>query len=83
MRTVSEFLKAEGIDGVSLVGDGEAYYSRLPCECCESEEAGDRFLVAGFQRGEKVERGTFMLCPDCILKEAGVYEEEEADHEGE
>lgn len=78
MREVIEFLKEEGIDGFTLIGDGETYFSRLPCDCCQSDEAGNRFLVGGFNRGAIVEKGTFMVCGDCVKKEAGAYEEEEA-----
>lgn len=78
MREVIEFLKEEGIDGFTIIGEGEAFFSHLRCECCLSDLAGDRFWVAGFRRGVIVEQGTFMVCPDCVRKEAGVYEEEEA-----
>ena len=79
IRTVAEFLEAEGLESTHC-GD-ETGFSWWSCDCCESELGGTRHQAVGYaikrkRNGRIRVVDGYRVCDDCLF--AIAYGEEES-----
>lgn len=65
---VKQFMDSEGINNLSpkLSDEESPSFSAMPCDCCKTTLAGDRWTASGYNPTTKEVHHFDSVCNDCI-----------------